>query len=40
MDALQELEKARALWLDTARAEGRIIPAVRFRPVIYETVNA
>ncbi|MBI5846325.1 MAG: type II toxin-antitoxin system HicB family antitoxin [Deltaproteobacteria bacterium] len=40
MDALQELEKARALWLDTAKAEGRVIPAARFRPVIYETVNA
>jgi predicted RNase H-like HicB family nuclease len=35
-EALQELEIAKAAWLEAARAAGRPIPSPRYRPVIYE----
>jgi predicted RNase H-like HicB family nuclease len=38
-EALDELEIARAAWLDTARAEGKLIPSPAYRPVIYETAR-
>ena len=34
-EALAELEKAKAAWLDAARASGKPIPPPRYRPVIY-----
>jgi len=34
--ALAEVEQAKAAWLAAARAEGKPIPAPRYRPVIYE----
>lgn len=34
--ALEEVQKAKELWLEAARAEGRPIPAPRYRPVIYQ----
>ena len=34
--ALTELEKAKALWLNAARAMGKSIPAPRYRPAIYQ----
>jgi predicted RNase H-like HicB family nuclease len=37
--ALQEVEKAKDLWLGAARAEGKPIPLPRYRPVIYEAVS-
>lgn len=37
-EVLREVQKARDLWLEAARAGGRPIPAARYRPVIYETV--
>jgi len=36
--ALQEVEKAKALWLEAARTEKKPIPRPRYRPVIYQTV--
>jgi len=35
-EAFEELEVARAAWLDAARAEGKPIPPPTYRPVIYE----
>jgi predicted RNase H-like HicB family nuclease len=35
-EALQQVEIAKAAWLETARAEGKPIPIPRYRPVIYE----
>lgn len=35
--ALQEVEKAKALWLEAARTEKKPIPRPRYRPVIYQT---
>ena len=39
-EALREVQKARKLWLEAARAEGKIIPQPRYRPVIYRAVSA
>ncbi|MEX2662750.1 MAG: type II toxin-antitoxin system HicB family antitoxin [Vicinamibacterales bacterium] len=36
-EALAEVKKARDLWIETARAAGKSIPAPRYRPVIYQT---
>lgn len=34
--ALVEVEKAKAAWLDAARRAGTPIPPPRYRPVIYQ----
>lgn len=34
-EALAELERAKAAWLQAARAEGKPIPVPRYRPEIY-----
>jgi len=34
--ALAEVEKAKKAWLEAARAEGKPIPAPRYKPVIYQ----
>jgi len=38
-EVLDELEIARAAWLEGARAEGTPIPAPAHRPVIYEAAR-
>jgi predicted RNase H-like HicB family nuclease len=38
-EAFDELEVARAAWLDAARAEGKPIPPATYRPVIYEAAR-
>jgi len=38
IEALQEVQKARELWLQAARAESKPIPLARYRPVIYEAI--
>ncbi len=37
VEALAEVELAKAAWLEAARAEGKPIPPPRYRPVIYQT---
>jgi predicted RNase H-like HicB family nuclease len=37
--ALKELEIAKKAWLETARQEGKPIPAPRYRPVIYQAAR-
>ena len=34
--ALAELERAKAAWLEAAREAGKSIPPPRYRPVIYQ----
>jgi predicted RNase H-like HicB family nuclease len=34
--ALNEVEKAKELWLDAARTAGKPIPQPRYRPAIYQ----
>ena len=38
-EALAEVETAKELWLDTARAEGKPIPEPSYRPVIYKLAS-
>ncbi|MCH9649409.1 MAG: type II toxin-antitoxin system HicB family antitoxin [Deltaproteobacteria bacterium] len=35
-EALAEVEKAKAAWLDAATEAGKPIPSPRYRPVIYQ----
>ena len=37
-EALAEVEKAKSLWLQAARAESKPIPEPRYRPVIYQVM--
>jgi predicted RNase H-like HicB family nuclease len=39
-EALQELQKAKELWLQAARAEKKPIPPPQYRPVIYQDAVA
>jgi predicted RNase H-like HicB family nuclease len=38
-DALREVEVAKALWLEAAKAEGKPIPVPRYRPAIYQAAG-
>ena len=35
-EALAEVERAKAAWLEAARQEGKPLPPPRYRPVIYQ----
>lgn len=37
--ALTEVLKAKAAWLEAARAEGKPIPSPTFRPAIYQATK-
>ena len=37
--ALEELETARDLWLETAKSEGRPIPEPTYRPLVYQAAG-
>ena len=37
-EALQEVLKAKQVWLEAARASDKPIPTPRYRPVIYQAV--
>jgi predicted RNase H-like HicB family nuclease len=39
-EALQEVQKAKELWLQAARVESKPIPVPRYRPVIYQLAVA
>ena len=38
MQAVAELEKAKAAWLEAAREGGKPIPPPKYRPAIYQLV--
>ena len=38
-EALAEVETAKKLWLDAARAEKKPIPPPRYRPAIYQLAS-
>ena len=38
-EALAEVEKAKTLWLEAAKSEGKPIPQPRYRPVIYQVAS-
>jgi predicted RNase H-like HicB family nuclease len=35
-EALEEVQQAKEVWLETARVEGKPIPPPRYRPIIYQ----
>ena len=35
-EALQEVQKAKSLWIEVSNAEGKPIPPPKYRPVIYQ----
>mgnify|MGYP006301034355 CR=1 FL=1 len=39
-EALREVQKAKELWMEVARSEGKPIPTPQYRPVIYQGVSA
>lgn len=39
-EALREVVKAKAAWLETARIEHKPIPEPRYRPLIYQALAA
>jgi predicted RNase H-like HicB family nuclease len=39
-EALQEVQKAKELWIEAARSEGKPIPPPKYRPIIYQVVSA
>jgi len=38
-EALREVQQAKKLWLEVARAEGKPIPQPEYRPVIYQVAS-
>jgi len=38
--ALHEVQKAKSLWIEAAKAEGKPIPPPKYRPVIYQAQSA
>lgn len=38
-EALTEVEKAKSVWLEAAKAEGKPIPSPRYRPAIYQVAS-
>ena len=36
-EALQEVQRAKAAWLEAARQNGKPIPQPKYRPLIYQT---
>jgi len=39
-EALCEVQKAKSLWLEAAKAEGKSIPQPKYRPIIYQALSA
>ena len=39
-EALREVQQAKKLWLEAARAGGKPVPAPEYRPVIYQVASA
>jgi predicted RNase H-like HicB family nuclease len=35
-EAIEQVEAAKAAWLEAAQAEGKPVPEPRYRPVIYQ----
>ena len=35
-EALDEVQKAKSLWIEAAKSEGKQIPLPKYRPIIYQ----
>jgi len=40
VEALTEVERAKAVWIETAKSAGKPIPKPRYRPAIYQSNRA
>lgn len=38
-EALREVQIAKAVWIEAARAEGRPVPPPRYKPIIYQVAS-
>jgi predicted RNase H-like HicB family nuclease len=38
-EALREVQIAKAVWIEAARAEGRPVPPPRYEPIIYQVAS-
>ena len=38
-EALAEVEKAKKIWIEAARAEGKPVPSPKYRPLIYQVAS-
>jgi len=38
-EALAEVERAKAAWIEAAQQEGKPIPEPRYRPIIYQVAR-
>ncbi len=38
-EALHEVQKAKKLWIEAAKAEGKLIPSPKYRPIIYQALS-
>ena len=38
-DALNQVQIAKAIWLEAARAAGKLIPEPKYRPIIYQLAS-
>ncbi|HEX9134538.1 MAG TPA: type II toxin-antitoxin system HicB family antitoxin [Ktedonobacteraceae bacterium] len=38
-EALREVQIAKAVWIEAARAEGRTVPQPRYKPIIYQVAS-
>ena len=38
-EALDQLQMAKAAWLEAARAEGKPVPEPKYRPIIYQIAS-
>lgn len=38
-EALDQLQIAKAAWLEAARAEGKPVPEPKYRPIIYQIAS-
>ena len=39
-EALKEVQAAKLLWIEAAKAEGKPVPPPKYRPVIYQAQSA
>ena len=39
-EALHEVQKAKSLWIEAAKSEGKLVPPPKYRPVIYQAQSA
>ncbi|RLB77320.1 MAG: type II toxin-antitoxin system HicB family antitoxin [Deltaproteobacteria bacterium] len=39
-EALREVQQAKAVWIEAARAEGKPVPLPEYRPIIYQVASA